>query len=57
MWIARDADFALWLYDTKPVLKSDERWAGDDIGQLDPQTFLDVTYRNSPQAVKIVRML
>lgn len=56
LWIARDNDGELFLYQNKPT-KGDYRfvcgYAYDDYIELDRDKFPEVTFENSPQKVKI----
>lgn len=62
MWIARDEDGMLYLYNSKPIKREDTNWwdledgdgDGDNyVSELDPRLFSEVTYENSPQEVNI----
>lgn len=57
LWIARDLDGDLWLYNRKPEKKV---WGGFiptddncDIMAIDNNLFSEVTFENSPQQVEI----
>lgn len=58
LWIARDLDGDLWLYNRKPVKKS---WGGFipidddcDIMPIDNDLYPEVTYENSPKEVELI---
>ena len=60
LWIARDKDGSLWLYNAKPdknsimftsVLLSNEEWSEEY--PLDDNLFPEVTFENSPREVEI----
>ena len=61
LWIARDKDGSLWLYDNEPVLRSENSWGvrpkpnGETkpAKQLQDWYFPEVTFENSPQLVEI----
>ena len=56
MWIARDKDGSLFLYDTKPIRSWEYFYSrrGFDIGiELNPYTFIEVTFENSPMEVEL----
>lgn len=55
LWLARDADGALFLYDTKPI-KSRGRFTGELFNhsyRIATSEFPEVTYENSPQKVEL----
>jgi hypothetical protein len=59
LWIARDGDGSLYIYDGKPSLLPYGRFCSDGDGdtmELDRNLFLDVTCENSPQRVHIKRI-
>ena len=57
MWIARDKDGSLWLYETKPCLNSNGddfvQTSDGDSMQLRDDMFSQVTFENSPKEVEI----
>ena len=55
IWIARDKDSTLWLFNTKPYCKYNFCWNTrcDEHLQLNKELFPEVTFENSPQEVKI----
>ena len=62
LWIARDKDNALWLYNAKPI-KNESLGAFVGTGfengywceeySLDEESFPEVTFENSPQEVEL----
>ena len=55
MWVARDEDGILCLYESKPYLDMDNEWDSDDNDYLviDESQFPEVTFDNSPQEVEL----
>lgn len=55
MWIARDEDGILCLYESKPYLDMDNEWDSDDNDYLviDESQFPEVTFENSPMEVEL----
>ena len=55
MWVARDEDGILCLYESKPYLDMDNEWDSDDNDYLviDESQFPEVTFENSPQEVEL----
>ncbi len=54
LWIARDANDSLFLYDEKPNLeKLYGYWYSDNCFRLDTDEFHEVTFENSPQEVEL----
>ena len=55
MWIARDKDGGLFLYDTLPIEREDyfECRRGYDCYHLDSKLFPEVTFEESPQKVEL----
>lgn len=55
LWIARDKNGELWLYDTKPI--KDEIFFDVETFamrmELKPTLFPEVTFENSPQEVEL----
>lgn len=57
MWIARDESGYIYLYENKPILKADWSgglWFGGDFFELQPESFPEVTFENSPMEVELV---
>lgn len=57
VWIAKDKDGALYVYENKPLLEKSGCWAPDydemnvtysDCFQVDPNNYQEVTFGNSP---------
>lgn len=55
LWIARDKDGLLYLYDNTPEKRSEYflPYAGYDDMPLDNGLFPEVTFENSPQEVEL----
>lgn len=55
LWIARDEDGILCLYESKPYLDMDNEWDSDDNDYLviDESQFPEVTFENSPMEVEL----
>ena len=58
LWIARDKDGSLYLYNQRPVLNTliNEVWECTKFGNwydIDNTLFPEVTFENSPQLVEI----
>ena len=55
LWIARDKDSTLWLFNTKPYCKYNLCWNTrcDEHLQLNQELFPEVTFENSPQKVEL----
>lgn len=55
LWIARDKDGSLILYDNTPEKRSEYflPYAGYDDMPLDDRLFPEVTFENSPQEVEL----
>jgi hypothetical protein len=61
LWIARDKDGSLWMYDDEPVLRSENSFGVKTKynGETKPAKrlyswyFPEVTFENSPQMVEI----
>lgn len=55
LWIARDENGCLYLYDNPPKLENSYFFPqrGYDSFLLDSELFPDVTFENSPQEVKL----
>ena len=56
MWIARDKDGGLWLYESEPI-RQRERFVPtcfEDCKKLHCTLFPEVTFENSPQEVELV---
>lgn len=70
MWVAREQDGSLWLYMLKPIrhgdgwtndfddcpqlIKNDEDWDFNEVIELKPDWFPEVTYENSPVEVDLI---
>ena len=55
LWIARDQDCRLWLYDTEPIKNEtffDVKAFALQV-ELSPMWFPEVTFENSPQEVEL----
>lgn len=53
LWIAREKCGNLFLYDTKPY-KDGEYWkSAGNYYLIDRHLFLEITFKNSPQEVKL----
>ena len=55
LWIARDRS-GLWLYTTKPLLNPEKNEFESEDGNIlyiDDDLFPEITFKNSPQKVKI----
>ena len=58
LWIARDNDGSLYLYDQRPVLNTliNEVWECTKFGNwydIDNSLFPEVTFENSPQQIEL----
>lgn len=59
LYIARDEDGGLYLFNNKPIKDEDGYWIDsvdlrkDYLSDLDRNWFCEVTYENSPQEVKL----
>ena len=54
LWIARDIDGGLYLFETKPFLDPYNDWDSDDnYWSIDEKQFPEVTFGNSPQEVEL----
>ncbi len=59
LYIARDEDGGLYLFNNKPIKDEDGYWIDsvdlrkDYLSDLDRNWFCEVTYENSPQKVKL----
>ena len=53
LWIARDADFLLYLYSKEPTLINNYFDSKYLIGEIDKTSFPEVTFENSPQEVEL----
>lgn len=56
MWIARDKDGSLYLYDTEPIRSWECFYSRVGFNEgivLNPYTFIEVTWENSPQRVEL----
>lgn len=59
MWIARDKDNSLWLYNEKPIRNEEENdWSPTDIvvGALDTNMFPELRWEDEPIEVELTRM-
>lgn len=52
IWIARDKDGELYLYESKPYRKGD-RFADYFFIRLDKNSHPEITWENSPQQIEI----
>ena len=52
MWIARDLDGELYLYNSKPI-KKDGYFVGEESLQINPKIYPNLTYEKSPMYVKL----
>ena len=70
VWIARDKDGVLYVYENKPLLEKSGCWAPDydemnetycDCFQIDPENYKEVIFGNSPMkmisAAKVVELV
>lgn len=54
LWIARDTDGILCLFEAKPFLDPYNDWDSDDnYFMIDENQFPEVTFENSPQEVEL----
>lgn len=55
MWIARDKDGALFLYDAKPIKRRDyfDSQRGFNSIELNSYLFINIDFENSPQEVEL----
>lgn len=54
LWIARDLDDTLCLYESKPYLDMYNDWDSDDNHfVIDNSQFPEITFENSPQEVEL----
>ena len=54
LWIARDCDGTLCIYQSKPFLDPYNDWdSDDDYLLIDEERFPEVTFENSPQEVEL----
>lgn len=55
LWIARDKDNSLWLFEEKPHLNHFNRYADGNINhsRLYSALFPEITFENSPQQVEL----
>lgn len=54
MWICRDADGSLALYEREPNLVVGQVWTGGCSIWLNPSEYPEVTFENSPMEVELV---
>lgn len=55
LWVARDKSGKLQLFGARPFKwKWLGEWGGDCLGNLNPEDFPDVTWKNSPQQVEML---
>lgn len=56
VWVARDEDGTLWIYDGKPREAFGMFHCGSigDLLQIDGSAYPDITYENSPVKVKLM---
>ena len=58
MWVARDEDGSLWLFQTKPVRNFDNWNTEDfvsDFMKIDPTLFPDLKFEDEPIEVELAR--
>ena len=56
LWIARDKDKTLWVYDNEPIKEINSFSCSDDVTecyQLDDKMYPELTFENSPQRLII----
>ena len=53
LWIARDKDNSLFLYDNKPIRENDDFSCHGNYYEIDSNLFTGVTWENSPRKIKI----
>lgn len=53
LWIARDEDGDLYLYEREPIRESDFFYSSYDTIEVDKNLFPKVTFENSPQEVEL----
>ena len=56
LWIARDESGDIYLYDSKPERVADWSggiWKASDFFELQPDSFPEVTFENSPLEVEL----
>ena len=54
LWIARDCDGSLALYEKEPKLVVDQIWTGGCSIWISPEEYPEVTFENSPQEVELL---
>ena len=54
MWIARDANDSLALYEKEPTLVVGQIWTGGCSIWINPNEYPEVTFENSPMEVELV---
>ena len=54
MWICRDADGSLALYEREPNLVVGQVWTGGCSIWINPSKYPEVTFENSPMEVELV---
>lgn len=55
VWVARDDDNSLWIYDTKPIKACGMFHAsGGDLFQIEGSVYPEITSENSPVKVKLL---
>ena len=54
LWIARDADGSLSLYEKEPTLVVGQIWTGGCSIWINPNDYPEVTFENSPMEVELV---
>ena len=54
MYVARDADGSLALYEREPQLVVNQVWTGGCSIWIDSNNYPEVTFENSPQEVELV---
>lgn len=53
LWIARDKNRDLYLYEREPIRESDFFYSSYDTIEVDKNLFPEVTFENSPQEVEL----
>jgi hypothetical protein len=58
LWVARDKDGALFLYEAKPIREGNNQWwsigeGSDELIEIDSDFLPELTWENSPQLVEL----